>query len=203
MMVACSLDDVGVTLESGRCLFSRLNNDFPAGSCTVIQGRSGAGKSTFLDVLAGYRMPTAGKVKVIGRIGYLLQGNCLFTALTAGDNLAIRPSVRASEAPDRLVSSLLEQVGLGGQERTPTSVLSGGEQQRLQIAGLLADKCDFVLMDEPTGSLDPFTRGEIAALIRDVFGGATLVIVTHDSELASLVGAERVLTLEEGALSSE
>lgn len=201
MTAACTLSDVAMTLDSGRCLFAAIDMQFEAGARYVIQGQSGAGKTTLLDVVSQYRAPTRGTVSVTGTTGYLIQGESLFTALTAGDNLAIRPSVRHSADPERVITGLLNQVGLDHREQTPVSVMSGGERQRLQVAGLLADGCDLVLMDEPTSSLDASTRDDVCSLITAVFPAATLVVVSHDPELPALLQADRTLVLREGSLA--
>ena len=194
------------------------------GEVVGIVGASGSGKTTLLNILAGYDTPSAGRVTVGNRdllrmaskeievyrreeVGFLWQQTSrnLFTYLSALENVGLPmmlTSLPASERRDRAVE-LLEMVGLGHRlDHTPEQ-LSGGEQQRVAIAVALANHPALLLADEPTGELDNATAGEIL----DLFGqinvdiGTTILIVTHDPEIARKVG--RVVTIRDGQMSTE
>jgi ABC-type multidrug transport system ATPase subunit len=174
---------------------------FEPGATYVVAGRSGSGKTTLLNLLAGYVQPDRGTVQVASRVGYLFQEDTLFSSLTARENVSLRAGPHASPgAAPAIVEACLDWTGMGGRCDEPVSVLSGGERQRVQFAGLLAAAPDLVLLDEPTVSMDPRTRRQVAGLIAGVFGLATCVIVTHDEHLADEIGDVVRLVLEDGAL---
>ncbi len=194
------------------------------GEVVAIVGASGSGKSTLLSILAGYDLPSAGRVAVGGRdllrmsameveayrraeVGFIWQqtGRNLFPYLTARENVelpmmltAIPPAERRARARE-----LLELVGLGGRMDHTQDRLSGGEQQRVAIAVSLANSPSLLLADEPTGELDDATAAEVL----DVFAAVnseldtTVLIVTHDPDIAYKVG--RVVLIRDGKLSTE
>ena len=190
-----------------------------AGSAVAIMGRSGSGKSTLLNLLAGIDAPDAGSIEIDGReltglkepertrfrrkhVGFVYQFFNLIPTLNVGENVRLAlelNGVRGGEARSR-AATMLDRVGLGDRAGSAVDALSGGEQQRVAIARALVHEPALVLADEPTGNLDEATASDIAPLLRSLVRthGATLVIVTHDLELAR--SADRVLELHDGRL---
>jgi putative ABC transport system ATP-binding protein len=179
--------------------------DIPDGQLVAIQGPTGGGKSTLLQMLGALDRPTSGTVELEnsslgtlgdGRltgirgkeIGFVFQGFNLIPTLTALENVetALVPlGVSAAERRER-ANRALESVGLGDRGDHRPSELSGGQQQRVAIARALVKEPDVLLADEPTGNLDEETRDEIMELLEGLWRdrGLTLVIVTHDSAVA-------------------
>jgi len=189
-----------------------------AGEHIAIVGPSGCGKSTLLNLLGAIDPPDEGRVLLGGRdvsrlndreatalrlrrIGFVFQRFHLLPALTARENIELPMAEAGVGARERALRSreLLAYVGLADRDRHRPPQLSGGEQQRVAIARALANAPAIVLADEPTGELDARTGAEVASLFarlnRD---GTTLVIATHDEELAS--GAKRVIHMRDGAV---
>jgi lipoprotein-releasing system ATP-binding protein len=196
-----------------------------AGDRVAIMGRSGAGKSTFLHLLGLLDRPDDGKLQIRGRetttltrrersrlrneeVGFVFQFYHLIPELTALDNallpamishgtlhwLAVRKQCRER------TRSLFEELGLADRESHRPSQLSGGERQRVAIARAMCSQPGLMLCDEPTGNLDEHTSDTITELLFEVTKrrSQTLVIVTHDIELASR--ADRILVLHDGHL---
>ena len=194
------------------------------GEVVAIVGASGSGKSTLMNILAGYDAPSAGRVTVGGKdllrmsgrdaeeyrrteVGFIWQQTSrnMFSYLTTLENVAL-PMMLTDVPVDERTSrakELIELVGLGHRMDHTPDKLSGGEQQRVAIAIALANHPPLLLADEPTGELDDSTAAEIL----DLFGeanqelGTTVVIVTHDPEIAYKVG--RVVLIRDGKLSTE
>jgi len=197
--------------------------DFEAasGAFLSIQGESGSGKTTFLNLLAGLEAPDAGELWWQGRpvagasldelarrrrslIGMVFQSYCLVPELDAWQNALLGARVAgggdsAAEAKER-ARRLLERVGLGERLRHLPATLSGGERQRVAIARALAPSPRAVLADEPTGNLDQRAGDEVVRLLGDLCRetGVTLVLVTHNPAHACL--ADRRLIMERGQL---
>ena len=168
-------------------------------------GPSGAGKTTVLRAIAGLERPSAGTIRV-GGVGMVFQFHHLFAHMTALQNVWLAPvhvlRERRADAEAR-ARALLDKLGVGHRAEAMPHELSGGEAQRVAIARALATKPPVLLMDEPTASLDPARRGELAATLRELAtDGTTLVIATHDAEFARAC-AGRVLVLEDGRIARE
>jgi putative ABC transport system ATP-binding protein len=192
----------------------------PDGEWVAVQGRTGHGKSTLLNLLGGLDRPTSGQVLLAGRdlgrmreaeltrlrattIGFVFQTFNLVPTLSAAENVeaALVPlRVRLAERRRR-VAAALESVDLADRAGHLPSELSGGQQQRVAIARALVKEPKVLLADEPTGNLDEDTRDEIVGLIEKLWRqrGLTLVLVSHDS--AVVCHAQRVLEMSRGRLT--
>ncbi len=189
-----------------------------AGDWVAIVGPSGCGKSTLLNLLGAIDSPSAGRVLVKGRdvsglgdreatrfrlleVGFIFQRFYLMAALSAVENVELPMAEAGVAKRERRARAmeLLAYVGLAGRARHRPSQLSGGEQQRVAIARALANRPALLLADEPTGELDARTGGEIIALLARLNqDGTTLVVVTHDEELAR--AARRVVHMRDGVI---
>jgi predicted ABC-type transport system involved in lysophospholipase L1 biosynthesis ATPase subunit len=201
----------GITLEVER------------GERVALLGKSGSGKSTLLNLLGGLDHPTSGGLRVGGwdldrlsrremarfrsaTVGMIFQSFNLIHARTSVENVEL-PMIFAGRAPrERRESarSALESVGLAERLHHRPSQLSGGENQRVAVARALVNRPEVVLADEPTGNLDSQTARQVMGLILGHVreNGATLVLVTHDEELAATC-TDRVVRLKDGLLISQ
>ncbi len=193
--------------------------DFYAGKGEVISivGASGAGKSTLLRILGSLSEPDSGKVEIDGtdiyslsgnrlsdfrnrKIGFVFQFHHLLPEFTALENVFIPALIAGSrhkEASER-ATSLLKELGLGHRLTHKPSELSGGEQQRVAIARAIINNPSVLFADEPSGNLDSKTKKEIHKLffdLRDKYG-QTVIIVTHDKELAAM--SDKTLEMKDG-----
>jgi putative ABC transport system ATP-binding protein len=192
------------------------------GEFVALVGPSGSGKSTVLNLIGGLDRPTGGEVWVDGveltaqdergltahrrhRVGFVFQSFNLLPRLTALENVAVPLMFSGVPERERLAQAraLLEQVGLGERLAHRPTQLSGGEQQRVAIARALIGEPALLLADEPTGNLDTTTGGEIMALLGALNAerGLTLVVVTHDPEVATF--ADRIVRLRDGQVVEE
>ena len=197
-----------------------VSMDVARGEIVAVMGASGAGKTSVLRALAGLDPIAAGSVAVDGlqlsagplprgealrelhrRVGMVFQFHHLFEHLTALHNvwLALVHVQRQSQRDaERKARELLDHLGVGARADAVPRELSGGEAQRVAIARALAVGPPLLLMDEPTASLDPARRGELASTLRQLASeGRTLVIATHDEDFAGSC-AHRVLIMDEG-----
>ena len=192
--------------------------DVREGEYVAIVGPSGCGKSTLLNLIGAIDKPTSGTVRIRGEsathmrdrdatefrlrnIGFVFQRFYLMTMLTARENVELPRAEAGVKAADRAARAreLLSYVGLSHRENHRPSQLSGGEQQRVAIARALANKPALLLADEPTGELDAKTGAEIIALFGKLNqDGTTIVVVTHDEELAS--AAHRKIHMRDGVI---
>ena len=174
------------------------------GEIVVLMGLSGSGKTTILRVIAGLEHADAGQIRIEGgRAGMVFQFHCLFEHLSALDNVCLAPvhahRVRRDDAVRR-AHELLTAVGVDHRASALPRELSGGEAQRVAIARALAVDPRVLLLDEPTASLDPERRNELASLLATLGReGRTLVVATHDEDFAGSC-ATKTLRLENGQL---
>lgn len=195
----------------GLTALSPIDLDVEPGRTLVLIGPSGSGKSTLLRLMAGLDAPTAGDVrfkdKPLSRearahMGYVVQGGGLFPHLTALGNVTLAARHRGWNASRRLARA----IELAGLVRLPEAALhrypvqlSGGQAQRVSLMRALMLDPEVLLFDEPLGALDPITRYELQADLRDIFQrlSRTVVMVTHDLGEAAFF-ADRLLLLNEG-----
>ncbi|MFD3258538.1 ABC transporter ATP-binding protein [Paenibacillus lentus] len=198
-----------------------LNLTVEEGEMMAIIGNSGSGKSTLLNILGGLDRPSAGQVSVGGwdllkiqddqlveykrnTVGFVWQNNArnLLPYLTALENVEM-PMLLSGKLDRDYAKQLLEWVGLKDRMHNKLHQLSGGEQQRVAIAISLSNRPKMLLADEPTGSVDTATSDQIMRIFREVNRelGITIVIVTHDLELAGKV--DRVVAIRDGLTSTE
>src|SRR5262245_13163609 len=196
--------------------------DVARGTSVAIMGASGSGKSTFMNVLGCLDRPTRGTYRLGGRdvaessaderaeirnreVGFVFQSFNLLPRTSALENVElplVYAGVGAEEARER-ASEGLRAVGLAGRERHLPSQLSGGQQQRVAIARALVNRPSLLLADEPTGNLDSRSSNEIMEIFLRMAReqGVTLVLVTHEAEIAAF--AERVITFRDGEVVSD
>ena len=196
-----------------------LDMQIERGEFVAIMGPSGCGKSTLLNLLGGLDQPTTGTVLVDGhnladykedqlaalrqqKLGFIFQRHDLFPVLTARENVEfplMLGNVPVDQRRER-ATKMLALVGLGDKADHLPEELSGGQQQRVGIARALVNNPLILLADEPTGNLDSTTAGEIVSVLTQLAHnlGLTLVMVTHDPEVAA--HANRILQLKDGQL---
>jgi len=194
--------------------------EIPAGGTCAIVGPSGSGKTTLLGLCAGLDQPSTGTVELDGReigglsedqralvrnecVGFVFQNFQLIPTLTALENVLVPLELRGGAVNEAEAADLLTRVGLGGRTDHYPIQLSGGEQQRVALARAFINRPRILFCDEPTGNLDGDTAHAMADLI---FGlnrerGTTLVLVTHDLELARRT--QRIIRLRSGAVISD
>ncbi|HET9359070.1 MAG TPA: ABC transporter ATP-binding protein [Vicinamibacterales bacterium] len=209
------LRGVSKTVRSGDhplTILHPLDYTIPSGQFIAIVGPSGSGKSTLLGLLAGLDAPSTGQIVIDGtditglsedalarlrgdKIGFVFQFFHLVPSLTALENVLIPMEIARRKDAMARAKQLVDEVGLAERAHHYPSQLSGGEQQRIAIARALANDPPIVLADEPTGNLDSTTGRHIMDLLLNVRRSrrSTLVLVTHDAELASLADTRLVL----------
>jgi len=190
-----------------------INLTVAAGETVAIVGASGSGKSTLLGLLAGLDVPTSGQVKIFGRdlfsldedgraalraqsVGFVFQSFQLLPHLTALENVLLPLELTGrtpnDQSPVRAATGLLERVGLGARLAHYPKYLSGGEQQRVALARAFVLRPPLLLADEPTGSLDARTGEAVIDLMFELNRetGSTLLLVTHDADIARRCGRQ-------------
>jgi putative ABC transport system ATP-binding protein len=209
-------------MSDGRVLdiLSAIDMQVNAGEVAAILGPSGSGKSTLLGLLAGLDQPTAGRVSLLdrdlstmdedaraalraGRVGFVFQSFQLLPGMTALENVALPLQIGRKPGARSQAETLLREVGLGERLSHLPRQLSGGEQQRVALARAFAGDPEVLFADEPTGNLDAESGQRVIELLfrlRDRVG-STLLLVTHDQQLAAR--CDRVLRLEAGRLQGD
>ena len=185
------------------------------GEFVAIIGKSGSGKSTLLHLLGGLDYPTCGKVFIKGedifnmsedelavfrrqKSGFVFQAFNLVSSINVYENVVLPLGLDGKDPDETYVEDILKTLGIENKVNNLPSTLSGGQQQRVAIARALASKPDIVLADEPTGNLDTRTGEEVISMLKlsaEKYG-QTLVIITHNEEIAQL--ADRILVIEDG-----
>ena len=202
------LRSVSKTVKSGDqslTILHPLDLFIPSGQCVSVVGPSGSGKSTLLGLIAGLDTPTTGEILIDGieitnldedtmaglrgsKIGFVFQFFHLIPSLSAFENILVPLEISGVTGARIKAEGLLEDVGLLGRAHHYPSQLSGGEQQRVAIARALANNPPILLADEPTGNLDSENGHHVVEILLDVNRrlGTTVVLVTHDNELAGI-----------------
>ena len=191
--------------------------DIEQGSIVSVVGASGSGKSTLLNIMGGVDNPSDGTVRVDGKditkysddelsifrrrkVGFIFQAYHLIPVLTVEENIRM-PVLLDHKKPDKeYIDQIMELLGLTERRKHLPNQLSGGQQQRTAIARALANNPKIVLADEPTGALDSKNGQEVMELLKKSVQtmGQTLVIITHNMELAK--EADRIVTLKDGQI---
>jgi putative ABC transport system ATP-binding protein len=214
------LRGVSKTVTSGShplTILQPLTVTIPRGRFVAVVGASGSGKSTLLGLIAGLDAPSSGSVVIDGvditrldedalarlrgeKIGFVFQFFHLIPSLTAYENVAVPLEIAGAANAARRARELLEEVGLTDRAHHYPSQLSGGEQQRVALARALANDPPILLADEPTGNLDTVNGRHILELLQGIHRTrhTTLILVTHDRELAAV--AETRIVLRDGAV---
>ena len=209
-----------VSPEGPLRILDDVSFDIARGQSVAVVGASGSCKSTLLSLLAGLDAPTSGRVWLAGvdlgaldedgrallrarQVGFVFQSFQLLTGLTALENVMLPLELAGQPDARRLALDLLERVGLHPRARHYPAQLSGGEQQRVAIARAFAGDPAVLFADEPTGNLDQKTGHRIVELLFALNReqGTTLILVTHDPELAAY--CDRILELDDGRLRGE
>jgi len=196
-----------------------FNLDVNDGEFVAVTGPSGSGKTTFLNIAGLLEEPTSGSYELDGesvgmlsdkkrsqirneKVGFIFQGFNLMPDLNIFDNVDVPLRYRGFSGAERkkLIEEALEKVGLQSRMKHLPSQLSGGQQQRVAIARALAGKPRFLLADEPTGNLDSLMAQQVMQMLEDINAeGTTIIMVTHDPELA--VRARRNIQILDGSVS--
>ena len=205
-----------------RTVLDGVSVDVSPGDIVALMGASGSGKTTMLRTIAGLEPFERGRIDIDGvrleagrgaastlralraKVGMVFQFHCLWEHLTAFENVRLAPvhvhKATAGDA-DKLALDLLRQLGVEHRAKALPRELSGGEAQRVAIARALALDPPVLLMDEPTASLDPERRAELAAILKElVKRGRTLIVATHDEDFAA-AAATRIVRMDEGRVT--
>jgi len=223
LIIKCdNLVKIYKTKDSEVMALQGLDMNVENGELMAIVGKSGSGKSTFLNMVGGLDKPSAGRLFVDGKdlfkmsnqdlieykkktVGFVWQNNArnLFPYLNAIQNIQVPMIFTSHRKRKEEAQKLLEMVGLAHRKHSRLGELSGGEQQRIAIAIALANNPKVLLADEPTGSVDVQTSNYILDVFRELNRNlkTTIVIVTHDMGLARKVN--RVVSIQDGKISSE
>jgi putative ABC transport system ATP-binding protein len=221
MSATLSLEAVAKEYPGGVAALRGVSVDIAGGDQVAVIGPSGSGKTTLLTILGTLERPSRGDVRVAGvdvvtasdrrlaglrahEIGFVFQSFHLQEWMTATDNVANGMLYTGTRARDRRAAAraALERVGLGHRLDHRPGQLSGGERQRVAIARALAKRPVIILADEPTGNLDSKSGAEVVALLHELArDGATLVLITHDAEIAATF--DRRIQMRDGEIVSD
>jgi len=213
-------ENAGLRYGTGAEVLRDLSFTLDRGSCQVLLGPSGAGKTSLLKLIYLAQRPTRGFISIFNeevtrlprkslpalrrRIGVVFQDFRLVPHLSAFDNVAL--PLRIAERPESEVRAhveeMLEWVGLTDRMAARPAILSGGEQQRVAVARAVIGRPDLLVADEPTGNIDPEMADRLLHLFHELNKlGTTIVVATHDSHLASRLPGARMLRLAGGTLA--
>jgi putative ABC transport system ATP-binding protein len=201
-------------------VLDNINFNVESGSTMAILGPSGSGKTTLLGLCAGLDQATSGEIELAGfrldrlsenqlasvrnrYIGFIFQNFQLMPTLTALENVMVPLELRGDKSTNRVARGLLEKVGLIDRMDHYPVQLSGGEQQRVSLARAFSSTPKILFADEPTGNLDAETSSRVVELLFELNrrAGTTLVIVTHDIDLAEMT--DRIIKLKGGLLVAD
>lgn len=216
------INDLEKTYTSGSkklTVISNISFEVEKGSVFSIVGPSGSGKTTLLGLCAGLDYPSAGSVELCGtnlndlnederaalrnkEVGFIFQNFQLLPTLTALENVIVPLELQGEKNATKFGIALLEKVGLGDRMHHYPAQLSGGEQQRVALARAFSNKPSILFADEPTGNLDEETGEKVIQLLFELNkeAGTTLVIITHDLDLANRT--QQILRLKGGKIIS-
>lgn len=195
-----------------------VNIEIERGEFVAVVGKSGSGKSTLLHMLGGLDHPTDGKV-YIGKknifsykedelavfrrrkIGFIFQSFNLISSLNVWENIIFPISLDGRKVDEAFLKDIIQTLGLEKKLHNLPNTLSGGQQQRVAIARAIASKPEILLADEPTGNLDSKTSEEVMGMLKMSVEkyGQTLVMITHDEDIAQI--ADRILVIEDGKVA--
>lgn len=223
MNTILNLDQVSKIYQSGSGSLTVLDNvsfSVEAGSILSIVGPSGSGKTTLLGLCAGLDRSSSGKVELHGTrldglsedqlasvrnkyVGFIFQNFQLMPTLTALENVMVPLELRGEKNIKPRAMDLLDKVGLANRSHHYPTQLSGGEQQRVSLARAFSNKPQILFADEPTGNLDAETSEKVVKLLFELNkeAGTTLVVVTHDLELAAKT--QRIIRIKGGKIISD
>ncbi len=223
MQEILNVNNLSKTYKSGSrelTVLSEINFSVEEGESLAIVGPSGSGKTTLLGLCAGLDKSTTGDVVLTGaklndldedekaavrnqNVGFIFQNFQLIPTLTALENVMIPIELKGENHANKRATELLDRVGLGDRLDHYPSQLSGGEQQRVSLARAFSNEPKILYADEPTGNLDDDTGGKVEDLLFELNReqGTTLVIVTHDTELASKTN--RIIKLRGGKITED
>lgn len=216
-----NLKSVTVTHKNGTTALKRVSLRIDDGEFVLINGHSGAGKSTIVRLLTAEDVPTSGEVVIDGvntknlthrqipkfrrRLGVVFQDFRLIPTMNVFDNIAfaMRAVGRGRKEIKKRVAAVMEIVGLTGKEKSLPTQLSGGEQQRVALARAIVNNPKMIIADEPTGNVDP----KMSAEVMDMFSlinqtGITVIVVTHEQAFVDTLDA-RVITLDHGNILND
>lgn len=217
------LSEVGKTfrtLKEDLVILDKVNLSIGKGTTTAIVGPSGSGKTTLLGLCAGLDRATSGTVTLDGtvlndqdedrlaqirnrKVGFIFQNFQLLPTLTALENVMVPLELAGAGKPEAAATELLEKVGLSSRLHHYPSQLSGGEQQRVSLARAFANNPQILFADEPTGNLDSETSDKVINLLFELNkeAGTTLVLVTHDMDLAGKTS--RIIRIKGGKIIAD
>ncbi len=208
------------TVKEDLVVLEKVTLSIPEGTTLAIVGPSGSGKTTLLGLCAGLDRATSGEVVLGGillngqsedqlarirnrSVGFIFQNFQLLPTLTALENVMVPLELAGTAGAERSAVELLDKVGLSARLHHYPSQLSGGEQQRVSLARAFANKPRILFADEPTGNLDAETSEKVIRLLFDLNreAGTTLVLVTHDMDLAAKTG--RIVRIKGGKIIAD
>lgn len=223
MSVILNVDNLDMQYSSGNrslSVLQSINMSIEEGETVAITGPSGSGKTTLMGLCAALDNPTSGAITLLGTlinplsederarlrnrfVGFIFQNFQLLPSLTALENVMLPLELQGIKGADQEAVQLLTRVGLKDRMTHYPSQLSGGEQQRVALARAFINKPKILFADEPTGNLDGDTGSTVESLMFDLNKdfGTTLIIVTHNQELASRTG--RIIKLRSGHIISD
>ena len=221
--IAIQAQNVTLSLGEGDArvdILCGIDLSITTGTTVALLGPSGSGKSSLMAILSGLERASGGTVNIAGadfgamnedelavarrgRVGIVLQAFHLLPTMTALENVAVPLELDGQKDPFAIAAKELEAVGLGDRLGHYPTQLSGGEQQRVAIARAMASRPSIIFADEPTGNLDQTTGEKIIALLfeRQTATQATLLIITHDPELAKR--CDRIVSLRDGMIETD